>query len=70
MTEDIAPAAPSRPCEACIHFLHDGAHPLHARLCNRLDGRLLSADAERSLDGLSCSAVGREFVSAEGASTP
>lgn len=53
---------PDRSCAACAHFVVDFAHPLHANLCNRLGGRLLSADYERSLPAPSCGPEGRDFA--------
>ena len=61
LPEMAVPASPVR-CEDCLHFRSDPAHPLHARLCDRVEGRLLSADYERSLPAPSCGPEGRDFV--------
>lgn len=51
-----------KPCERCASFQYDAGHPLHARLCNRLGGRLLNPDAEReSTDPRACGPQGRQF---------
>ena len=60
----------ARPCAACVHFRRDDAHPLHAALCNRIDGRLLSADYERSLPPPSCGPDGRDFIPAAEVAAP
>lgn len=63
---DAAAPATGRPCSGCAHFVVDHAHPLHAALCDRLGGRLLSATAERRLDPPSCGPAGAFFVARGG----